>query len=371
MNLNLDDVLVIPNSLFLKGFREIEAGVFILQLGLSKKCKQIRVTKKVLELFLFFQQPSMLKDAASAFQIPVATVVEICSKLFENNLLARYYEVEEKFHRYDRSLLFYNLIGLDAIEVQTQLSSLSIGILGVGGIGNWLSLSLIGLGLKEIKIFDFDDIELTNLNRQVLFKEEDIGRKKIEIAKRELSLRNTQTKVEAVDFKVPNCLNNQNQIIESFMTQLTDIDLLVVSADKPPRVIQNIVTQCCLKRNVPHIFVGYTDLEGIVGPLVISGETPCFNCLIKQSNLSQSFYTMINRFPTNIQNLADRFRAPSFVGINALVSSIAAFEIIKFLIGLHSAVKGARMVVNPFNWEINRIPLTEDPECEFCLNFSK
>ncbi|MEY8444466.1 ThiF family adenylyltransferase [Lactococcus ileimucosae] len=91
--------------------------------------------------------------------------------------------------KYDRLLLFFTSYdGVDylkAQEMQRKVFEANVLILGVGGTGGHTAHSLVASGLGNITLLDFDEIELTNVTRQMLYKEKDIGKKKIEIAKKD------------------------------------------------------------------------------------------------------------------------------------------------------------------------------------------
>lgn len=368
--INPNNFLVIPFHLFLKSYDKITSDKYQLQIGASRYCKQITLPKKALDLYLLFLEPTSPKQAAKALKVPLNSVIQFCEKFIKSQLLSIEKPIPNNFLRYDRNLQFYNLIGLNALEVQSKFSTLSIAVLGIGGLGNWISLSLVGLGFKKIKLLDYDTIELTNLNRQILFKEYQIGEKKAKIAQAELQDRNKQTEVEAVDFKITNSQNEYENNVLLLMKELKNIDFLVVSADKPPRLIQSIVSKACLNTKTPHIFTGYSDKFGVVGPLVIPKKTACFDCLLDIRNPRlRRYFQELEKQPKEIQSLSDRYRAPSFTGINSLVASIATFEIFKYLSGFREfSTKGARLVIDPLSWKIEVIHLKKSPVCPLCSN---
>ena len=91
-----------------------------------------------------------------------------------------------------------------------KLSKIKIGIVGMGGIGCPLSQYLVNSGIKELLIVDGDMVEKSNLNRQILFNLNDIGKKKVDVAKCKLKLINTECKINTIDENI-NPLNlNRN-----------------------------------------------------------------------------------------------------------------------------------------------------------------
>ena len=87
-----------------------------------------------------------------------------------------------------------------------KLSKINVGIVGVGGIGCPLSQYLINSGVKNLTLIDGDTIEKNNLNRQILYNINDIGEKKVKVAKNKLELINSNCKIKTVDTNI----NNKN-----------------------------------------------------------------------------------------------------------------------------------------------------------------
>ena len=100
--------------------------------------------------------------------------------------------------RFDRQLRYFSDIttGPTASECQEMLANSRIAVLGVGGLGGWSALNLACVGIGEMLLVDFDRVELSNLNRQVLFSEADIGRYKAVAAGERLRGFNSAMRVE-------------------------------------------------------------------------------------------------------------------------------------------------------------------------------
>ncbi|OSC42028.1 hypothetical protein B8W66_05705 [Mycobacterium decipiens] len=171
--------------------------------------------------------------------------------------------------RYSRNQLYYNLKGSDPVEVQRRISEASVAIIGCGGIGNYVAPGLAGSGVGRLVLADSDTIELSNLSRQFMFRESDIGRKKAEVMAESIAGINSSIAVSAIsDF--------QASSTDSF-NQFCDVDVIVLSADSPA----NIYTWCnrfSMRSGVPYIQVGYINDLPVLGPFVIPGKTGCWEC---------------------------------------------------------------------------------------------
>lgn len=93
--------------------------------------------------------------------------------------------------RNSRANLYYRLVGLEPQAAINRLQKMTIAIVGCGGIGNYLSQILATTGAGTLILIDDDKIELSNISRQFLFSESDVGCLKIDIIERELKKRNS------------------------------------------------------------------------------------------------------------------------------------------------------------------------------------
>ena len=126
------------------------------------------------------------------------------------------YNYSEKEYEIFSRLFILNEFSEENLKI---LSKIKIGIVGIGGIGCPLSQYLVSSGVKELLLVDGDIIEKSNLNRQILFNLNDIGQKKVEVAKHKLKLINTECKIDIIDVNVSssnlNSLNDCNIIVDA------------------------------------------------------------------------------------------------------------------------------------------------------------
>lgn len=120
-------------------------------------------------------------------------------------------------NRYDRQIKLFGKTG------QEKLKKATVAIIGAGGIGSCTAEGLARLGVGKIFIFDSDTISLDNLNRQVLYKEKDIGKKKITCLKNELKKINSEIDIKVFDIKI-----NQN----NSKKYLANVDLIADCTDR-------------------------------------------------------------------------------------------------------------------------------------------
>ena len=157
---------------------------------------------------------------------------------------------------------------------QLKLNNASILIVGMGGLGNPVSLYLNAAGVGKLYIADNDHVDVTNLQRQVLFAESDIGENKADSAKLHLEHRNTKTDIEAIDERI------DQELCDYYFPM---VDLVIDCTD-------NIATRYLLNKNallhkVPLVIGAATGFDGqmmFINPN--DNQSACYQCLFPESN---------------------------------------------------------------------------------------
>jgi hypothetical protein len=179
----------IPRHLGLAEIKKCRGNRFDLNFGFSAATKRkVSVDSQGLEMLKELRVPKTEAQLARDLGLSSARVRPALRALEAERILVRQKYVPPKMKRYDRHLLFYDLQGADAIQTQKSISNAKVALIGMGGIGSWVSMGLIGAGFKELRLIDFDRIELSNLTRQILYTEKDVGRLKAEVAREHDSL---------------------------------------------------------------------------------------------------------------------------------------------------------------------------------------
>ena len=150
--------------------------------------------------------------------------------------------------RYDRLL---ELSSFSKEDLNT-LHSKKVLIIGVGGVGQHVSAYLITNGIKYLTILDFDKVEISNLNRQILLTEKDIGKSKVEVVKEALNTKNKDAHIKAINAKLD--LSNVSEIITN------KYDIVVDALDNWESKF--IISDECHKKHIPHLHVGVDGMSG-------------------------------------------------------------------------------------------------------------
>lgn len=293
------------------------------------------------DLLSYFSSPRSLGEAKKAFS-GRATEPEL-AEVLEDLVHLGVIVPESSRGRFDRHELYFGLLGMKR-EDYASLASTRIGIIGTGGIGSTAALMLAAAGVGHLVISDGDYVEESNLTRSILFREGDVGKKKVLAAKRSLQRSNSSTSVRAV-FRA---FDGPHMVSEVF----ADCDLVLLSADSPTDV-HRWVNQGCLALGIPYITAGYIEVFGSVGPLVVPRSTACYEC--------GALYGIEARAIR--PNLNASFQAPSYGPLNSIVASIAVNEIIRFSLGLEAITAGTQMLIDSRDYEIHAFPVHPHERC--------
>jgi molybdopterin-synthase adenylyltransferase len=194
-------------------------------------------------------------------------------------------------------------------EGQLKLKSAHVVVAGIGGLGGYSSLSLASAGVGHLTVIDDGLVELSNLNRQVLYRDSDLGKAKAEVARERLSQVNPL--IDIVSMRVKITGENARDLISGAHAVVDGMD------NFPGRLILN---DACFKEGLPFVYGGIYGLKGMV-TTIIPGKTPCLACLTSA--------------PPEVQE-----GVPVLGSVPALIGSIQALETVKLLIGIGRPLAG-------------------------------
>jgi bacteriocin biosynthesis cyclodehydratase domain-containing protein len=263
----------------------------------------------------------------------------------------------EERERYDRQLIYFSdLVGANLLaeSCQRRLQESTVVVLGTGGLGSWVASGLACAGVGSLVLIDDDRVELSNLNRQILFGEDDVGGLKVEMARRSLLRHNSQLNIRTVDRRVygPGDLADV----------LDGVDLLIAVADWPPYDLPRWVNQACVEARVPHISAGQHLPLNRVGPTVIPGESACLECEERAIRQDYPLYDELAEFRT-----AHPTEAATIGTASGILGSMLAMEAIHLLSGaVTPASIDAVLLFDLRTMVTTREAVERDPECPVC-----
>lgn len=164
--------------------------------------------------------------------------------------------------RYQRQMIMSQI----GEEGQNRLANALVTVIGAGGLGSPVLTYLAEAGVGRIRCIDEDVVSLTNLNRQFLHREQDIGRNKVDSAKETLKALNSRLQIEAICCKVTD--ENAEELIEGSCAVVDCVDNIAARLS---------VNRACLKKNIPLVEGGISGFYGFV--TVIQPECACLECM--------------------------------------------------------------------------------------------
>ncbi len=225
--------------------------------------------------------------------------------------------------RFDRQLIYFADIcepGESGEQLQMRLRDSKVVILGCGGLGSWSACALVCAGVGEVALIDDDTVELSNLNRQLLFRESDIGVPKVEAAALALTRYDSALKVTPIRRRVESA-GDVEEVIEG-------ADLLIATADWPPYELPRWINEASLTTGVPYLTAGQFPPLIRVGPMVIPGRTACLECQERAVSRDYPMYDELASFRSGNPTTASTLGAAS-----GMIGSIIAMESIHLLTG--------------------------------------
>lgn len=161
-----------------------------------------------------------------------------------------------------------------------NLSDKTVLLLGAGALGTHIYWSLSAYNIKNIIIVDFDEIESSNLNRQLFYRSEDIGKKKIEVLKQQRNDLNKDLNIDIIQKKI-----SGPQSISEIIKKYKNIDFIVKAIDTPRNCL-DIVNEVCTKNKIPYISGGFNGHYVLIEQIYIPEISICYRC----RNLNNSDY---------------------------------------------------------------------------------
>ncbi len=252
-------------------------------------------------------------------------VESLLARLFELKLIERFEPAMDAFARFDRQLLLFDALDPTADHAQNQLrqqrlSDAHVLVLGLGGIGNQVALSLAAAGVGHLTLVDGDVVEESNLHRQILFTPADISGDKVAKARTSLERMAPGCRISTMSKRVANA-GDWREVIASF----PNVHHVMLSADKPVQLV-NWLSDARKEFNYHFIKCGYMSTQGLIGPLL--GPDTC-----GYDDLFDSWGPAIDAQPANIKALNGTSAAPTMAASNAIMANIATLELIKHITG--------------------------------------
>jgi adenylyltransferase/sulfurtransferase len=243
---------------------------------------------------------------------------------------------QEQIKRYTRHILLPEI----GVEGQKKLLAAKVLVVGAGGLGCPISLYLAAAGVGTIGLVDFDTVDASNLQRQILFTTEDVGKPKVEVAAKRLRALNPDVTVNtyAVALKSDN-----------IMDILKNYDMIIDGTDNfPTRYLTNDAAALQGKPNI------YGSIFRFDGQLTVfkTPEGPCYRCLYPEPPP-----------PGEVPSCAEGGVMGAMVGT---IGAMQATEAIKLITGVGTPAIGKLVIYNSLDMQFRNLKLRKDPNCPLC-----
>ena len=238
--------------------------------------------------------------------------------------------------RYSRHLIMPEV----GLEGQQKLKAARVLCVGAGGLGSPLALYLGAAGIGTMGIVDFDVVDYTNLQRQIIHSTADVGRKKLDSAAEKLKAINPYLNIRKFDTR----LSSQNAL-ELFR----DFDIIADGTDNFPT--RYLVNDACVLTGKPNVYGSIFRFEGQVS-VFATEDGPCYRCLYPEPPP-----------PGLVPSCAEG----GVLGIlPGLVGVMQATEVIKLILGKGDPLVGRLLLVDALGMKFRELKLRKNPDCPAC-----
>jgi adenylyltransferase/sulfurtransferase len=238
----------------------------------------------------------------------------------------------EEIERYDRQLIIENI----GEEGQERLKQARVFLAGAGGLGSPISFFLAAAGIGRLKIVDDGSVELSNLNRQILYGDSDLGKMKAVCAKRRLAELNPLVDVEAIPERIQS--DNAGEFIGG-------CDIIIDAMDNYDT--RYLLNQIAFKKGIPMVHGAVEEFYGQV-TTIIPGKTNCLKCLVPQAPAQETW---------------------PIIGMTCgLIASIQAVEAIKVILGIGALLENRLLILDGLHARMEEMVLERNLDCEICSN---
>ena len=237
---------------------------------------------------------------------------------------------QEQKERYSRQIISPSI----GEAGQEKISKLRVLQIGAGGLGSPFALYLVAAGIKELTIIDNDTISISNLQRQILYNETQVGKNKVDVAHETLSKLNSN-----VEIKIFKEYVNKDSIYNFFNGQ----DFIVDCSDNFKTKF--LVNRTAINTRTKCVIAGVKDFYGQI-MTIIPGKTACYDCIFN--------------YPEEIENTGEPL--PVLGATPGILGTLEALEVIKTALGLPN-LENKLLMVNLLNLSFNVIDIIRNEKC--------
>ena len=357
----LNDIYVLRSSIALnyQSLSENEGVMDFFKTNIRESVR-LKTTHNFYDLLTLFDGKKSLREIIKESVYTRENIEKLVSFLHSKNILIKIDSIYPKdiIGQNYRLINFLEEYCFSTSEVLKKLNLLNksfVFIVGLGAVGTYIVDILARSGVRNFILVDNDKVELSNLHRQNLYFESDVGKYKLDCVEERLKEISKDISVKKI-YKI---------FDESFFERFDDDFSLAINCADFPNVdiTTQILAKECMKRNVPHIVGGGYNLHlTLIGQSILPFETACYECFnVELEKINGNF--------TNIKKLIRKNRKiGSFTPLCTMSASLSALDAIKILCKFYTRLTNtsARIEFKTRNMDIQRIQIPRNPICKIC-----
>lgn len=275
-----------------------------------------------------------VEDGAEIMLIPAIAGGSASESVIEDEKLEKL--TNDEISRYSRHLLLREI----GVKGQKRLKAAKVLIAGLGGLGTPLAQYLAAAGVGTIGLVDFDEVEASNLQRQVIHGTRDVGRPKVASAKDSIKAINPLVKVEA---------HNMMLTAENALELIEEYDIVADATDNYKA--RYLINDACVLLGKPDVFGAMYQFEGQTS-IYYAKEGPCYRCLYQSPPPA---------------GLVPSCAEGGVIGaLPGIIGTIQANEIIKLIVGGSKPLIGRMLTLDAWKMKFREVKIEKDPNCPIC-----
>lgn len=223
---------------------------------------------------------------------------------------------------------------------QQKLKQARVLIVGAGGLGSPVALYLASAGIGHLGLVDYDVVNLSNLQRQIIHSVASIG---------ELKVNSAKTRIEAINPSIQVHCHSEMLSRDNVLDLFADYDIIVDATDNLPT--RYLINDACLKLHKPLVYGSIFRFDGQMS-VFCTAEAPCYRCLFPT--------------PPPAHLIPSCAEGGVFGILPGTIGTLQATEVIKFILGMGQTMAGRLLLYDALAMEFNTIRIRKNPQCPVC-----
>lgn len=245
---------------------------------------------------------------------------------------------DEQLLHYSRQIMLPHF----GIEGQQQLQDAHVVIMGIGGLGSPAALYLTAAGVGTLTLVDFDTVDNSNLQRQIIHNTSSIGESKVSSAKKTLRALNPETNIHCIDKQLD---------LDQLKSLIADVSCVIDATDNFST--RFLINHACVSQHVALVSAAAIQFEGQISVFDLRRkDSPCYACLYTEGGEENT-------------NCSDNGILAPVVGI---LGSMQALEAIKLICDIGETLQNRLLIFDALALQWRTMKLNKDPGCPVCKN---